>query len=462
MKLSNLKLLATVILLLLTNAFNAQTIITPTLVESGSYNPNPEKIPCISNEERVAIQAEIDSNIQMLKAQGKLFYNEKKPQDVKFSWPIKKATGVAYNQIWGLSNYVDQKRGLTDGTLDYNCGTKTYEGHSGTDIFLWPFSWYAMDHFQAENIAAADGQIIAKGDGQFDRNCAMNNSLWNAIYLQHADGTITWYGHMKKGSLTTKTVGDMVTTGEFLGNTGSSGSSTGPHLHFEVHTSGGIVLDPFQGSCNSLNSTSLWLSQRPYTVPTLNAILTHSAVPQFPACPTQETLNLSDYFVSGAQGVFAVYLSDNDTQKVISLSLKRPNGTFYNWNYYPSVAYSASYYYWQIQVVDKGQWEFRVTYNGLTLVHPFTVGSLDTSENQLKNLTLYPNPTKKSLNIQSEVPIVEVQVLDISGKIISSIKNKAGITQIDTEKLPEGVYILQTKDINKQNKSMKFIKTNNQ
>lgn len=36
-----------------------------------------------------------------------------------------------------------------------------------------------------------DGQIIAKGDGQFDRSCGFNNNVWNAVYIQHSDGSVT-------------------------------------------------------------------------------------------------------------------------------------------------------------------------------------------------------------------------------------------------------------------------------
>ena len=83
-------------------------------------------------------------------------------------------------------------------------------------------------------VAAAPGTIVSKTDGNFDRNCAIGSGQWNAVYVRHADNSVAWYGHMKSGSLTTKAVGETVVTGEYLGIVGSSGSSTGPHLHFEI------------------------------------------------------------------------------------------------------------------------------------------------------------------------------------------------------------------------------------
>ena len=110
-------------------------------------------------------------------------------------------------------------------------------------MYTWPFSWYKMDHDQVKVVAAADGVIIYKSDGNFDKNCGFNNDNWNAVYVEHADGSVAWYGHLKNGSLSTKAVGESVSSGEYLGIVGSSGSSTGPHLHFEVRKHGEPV-DP--------------------------------------------------------------------------------------------------------------------------------------------------------------------------------------------------------------------------
>lgn len=64
----------------------------------------------------------------------------------------------------------------------------------------------------------------------------------NTVRIDHGDGLITLYGHMAWDSIDVD-VGDHVTAGVPLGNEGSTGKSTGCHLHFEVQKSG-TPIDP--------------------------------------------------------------------------------------------------------------------------------------------------------------------------------------------------------------------------
>ncbi len=69
---------------------------------------------------------------------------------------------------------------------------------------------------------------------------------WDGGYGMHVevaqlDGYATTYSHM---SAFTVAVGQLVTAGQQLGSVGSTGYSTGPHLHFEVHLPGGARMDP--------------------------------------------------------------------------------------------------------------------------------------------------------------------------------------------------------------------------
>ncbi|MDO8551635.1 MAG: M23 family metallopeptidase [bacterium] len=116
---------------------------------------------------------------------------------------------------------------------------------SATGSFAWPtsgtitqrFSWYHpgidIANRAAPSVLAADsGTIIAAG--------------WNAggygnrVVVDHGNGYRTLYSHFQKIYVS---VGQTVKRGDQLGQMGSTGRSTGTHLHFEIHKSSG-KLDP--------------------------------------------------------------------------------------------------------------------------------------------------------------------------------------------------------------------------
>ena len=65
----------------------------------------------------------------------------------------------------------------------------------------------------------------------------------NQVKIRHADGTETWYNHMSR---ITVDVGDRVEAGGQIGAVGSTGNSTGPHLHLEIRPGGGGPVDPLR------------------------------------------------------------------------------------------------------------------------------------------------------------------------------------------------------------------------
>ncbi len=60
-----------------------------------------------------------------------------------------------------------------------------------------------------------------------------NRTYGNYVIIQHTDGNYSLYGHLHPNSITVKS-GDSVEQGQVIGYMGSSGRSTGPHLHFEI------------------------------------------------------------------------------------------------------------------------------------------------------------------------------------------------------------------------------------
>ena len=91
-------------------------------------------------------------------------------------------------------------------------------GHNGVDI--------APPH-GTPIVAAADGKIIVS------RASGWNGGYGSYVVIQHPNGTQTLYAHMSNDNVTVS-VGSRVKQGQVIGYVGSTGVSTGPHLHFEI------------------------------------------------------------------------------------------------------------------------------------------------------------------------------------------------------------------------------------
>lgn len=442
------------------------------VMTSAEYVFNQDKIPCVTPAQREAIKTETQNNIKQLKQENKLAFKESNRLGGHplFIWPLQQAAGFNYNNTWAISGYVDHNANYPNQLTDYNCGTRTYDSasgynHQGVDMYLWPFIWKQMDDSQTEIIAAAPGQIIAKHDGEFDRSCNFNNNIWNAVYIQHNDGSIAWYGHMKNGSVTTKNVGDMVSLGEVIGTVGSSGNSTGPHLHFEIYTNSSYsqLIDPFSGTCNGMNTDSWWNTQIPYNYSGINAVLTHSAEPVvFPACPTPETPNISNSFETDDTIYFATYLRDQVAGDNIHLSIIKPDNTIlYDWNITASTTSSSWYYYWYYSGVfdQEGEWKWQVSYGGDTITHTFQVGALSIEEETMETTSLYPNPATESVTIKTPRNLQSARIYDVNGKLIKNIFFTDNVTYtIDLSNMAKGMYFLTVVSSENDQERFKLIK----
>jgi len=374
------------LLIMLSQAAAADTLV------SGGALPLPGHSNDRSHIEAALKRARV--NAENLRAARGPAVNAKGPATQALStppelhWPVRKSIIVNDPDVQAISNFVDQDESEV-GIQDFNCGERTYDTHRGLDISLAPFSWYKMERDHAMVVAAADGTIVEKVNDQPERSCTIDNSGGdnNVVVIEHQDGSLALYAHMRTGSLTAKAIGDTVTVGEYLGVVGSAGLSTGPHLHFEVGyweaSDNSFVWkhqDPFAGTCNTLNVDSWWENQPGYYNTALNAIATHSQSPEYPPCPETEKPYYSDSFMPGDTVFLAAYYRDQLKDQNSHLKITMPNGsTFTEWDHAsPQEHYTASGWTWSIGLpanAASGEWTFSVEFEQQTLEHKFYVNA---------------------------------------------------------------------------------------
>ena len=127
---------------------------------------------------------------------------------------------------------------------------------TGTGSFTWPcpsctyitsrvgYRWHPVSgqwkYHSGLDIGAAYGASIVAADGGTVTIAGLNGGYGKCVMIDHGNGYYTLYGHMSSIAVS---VGQSVSKGATIGYVGSTGVSTGPHLHFEIRQ-GTTILDP--------------------------------------------------------------------------------------------------------------------------------------------------------------------------------------------------------------------------
>ncbi|MGQ0430212.1 MAG: M23 family metallopeptidase [Gammaproteobacteria bacterium] len=101
---------------------------------------------------------------------------------------------------------------------------------SGFGRRLDPFTGQLAQHAGVDFTAPYGTQVLASAGGRV-RRAGPYGAFGRTIEISHGDGLVTRYGHVSR--ILVK-VGDLVLPGQPIATVGSTGRSTGPHLHFEI------------------------------------------------------------------------------------------------------------------------------------------------------------------------------------------------------------------------------------
>lgn len=268
-------------------------------------------------------------------------------ETVRYRFPLQLSETSQAFSYGAVHDYFDHDPSGPGNLQDWACGTRTYDrlaggyDHAGTDYFLLPFPWDMLDAGEVEVVAAADGEVVALRDGQFDRECSWNGAPGspdyerrdNFVRLRHADGSYTHYGHLGNGLPEGVVMGAQIVEGQVLGTVATSGYTSYPHMHFEPWTASEQAFDPYSGVCSA--SPARWRHQHAYQNTVVNRIETHSSAPYVPTLglqvcnQTDQQEFITGEFSPGDTVFIGVGLSDFYTSTSGSYQVLRPDGSVF-------------------------------------------------------------------------------------------------------------------------------------
>ena len=147
-------------------------------------------------------------------------------------WPIGSGNTETYTEKYDIGNPVTIH-------ISSGVGPRWGSNHGGIDIDGAKRGTNIIAAKSGEVISVVDGY----GDGYLGFGGKTTASYGNYIKIKNDDGTSSIYAHLEKGTIKVSK-GETVEQGHVLGGMGTSGSSTGIHLHFEIRDASNNRLDP--------------------------------------------------------------------------------------------------------------------------------------------------------------------------------------------------------------------------
>ena len=164
--------------------------------------------------------SEYEESLEAMAAEEARIQQQIKDKEAELAASLGPATAGGY--IWPVTT---SKRITSPYGTRWHPVYQYYKTHNGVDI--------GGVGYTSSVLATKAGVVIIS---------QKSSSYGNYVFISHGTGNTTLYAHMSSRKVS---VGDTVTQGQVIGITGSTGVSTGPHLHYEI-TENGSRVDPLQ------------------------------------------------------------------------------------------------------------------------------------------------------------------------------------------------------------------------
>ncbi len=154
---------------------------------------------------------------------------------------VEQAEAQARQRNAALANLAQQAEQQA-AKLELNAWVLPVSGYRLTATFGQSSGLWSSTHTGLDFAAPSGTPLVAVANGTIT-STAYDGSYGNKTVLTLEDGTEIWYCHQTSFAVSP---GQTVRAGEVIGSVGSTGNSTGPHLHLEVRPGAGDPVDPYQ------------------------------------------------------------------------------------------------------------------------------------------------------------------------------------------------------------------------
>ena len=203
--------------------------------ELAGEQANVEKLLADKNIQINNLTSEISSNTDKLKqliAEAEAAEARRKEAEATAAAQAAQAAAAASSGTSSSGNTSSNASATGTGSLTHPVpGAAITSGFGGR---VAPTAGATTGH-DGIDYGAGYGAAVYAADSGTVITAQYNSARGNYIVINHGNGMQTWYQHLSSMNVT---VGQTVARGQVIGNVGTTGISTGPHLHFEVHVNG--------------------------------------------------------------------------------------------------------------------------------------------------------------------------------------------------------------------------------
>ena len=215
----------------------AEVVAAAATVDDPTSDPEAviDTTPTVTSTERKSLQALASSTDQLTSLIAQAQDQKNQQAQILLSKQQAAASAKAQEEEAQQAALIEAERLRQIGVIAVPIqGKYTLSARYGQRGGLWSSGWHTGLDFRVKTgtavVAAANGRVISSG---------WSGAYGYRIEIDHGNGYVTAYNHLSKIEITE----GAVAAGQEIGKSGSTGNTTGPHLHFEV-TKDGEFMNP--------------------------------------------------------------------------------------------------------------------------------------------------------------------------------------------------------------------------